>query len=288
MKARAVIVALVFSAAAALPSCNASKRVRPDAPRPRIVSFSPALTQILFDMGLGDHVVGVTRWCILPVGEQREIVGDREIVSTEAILNVEPDIVVIQQSDEKFNALRAVDPRIQIEQFEIETLRHVAMAIERLGGLAGDFELGIERRRAFEADLKAVADGVAGKPRPRVLFLIGYDRPLACGKGTFVDDMITLAGGANAAAERYDLYANVSNEVVIDLAPQVLICQVDVGQQDLARAHWNSLKDLPAVKSKRVHVIIDRRWTIPSTLSAMFAAELAEMIHPPPEGGAGR
>ncbi len=268
--------------------CRKAPRVRDGAPHPRIVTHSPALTQSVFDMGLGDHVVGVTKFCRLPDGEQRVVVGDR-LASAEVILNVRPDVVLIQQNPDDFIGLRNADPDVAIEHFTIDRLDDIAAAIERIGRIVGDEELGRRHRKRFERSLESIREHAAGRNRPRVMFVFGCDRPQTHGRGTFIGDMIVLAGGVNAAAEKYDRWAFVSNEGIIALAPDVLICQVlQPGEADAAREHWRQLASLPAVRAGRVHVVTDSRWTIPSTLSASFAAKLADMIHPASAGEGGR
>lgn len=279
----AVLLLLVgaLTAAASVPlGCGGSEPARANAPRPRIVSFSPALTQILFDLGLGDHVVGITTYCNPPAGQERPVVGDRARVSVEAILAVQPDLILIQQNPDDFRAVRKVDPDIRVEHFRIERVDEVAAAIERIGRLAGRPELARERRERFEQRLDAVRRRVTGLDRPRTLFLMGFDRLSAPGEGTFIEDMIELAGGISAAAEKYDRWANISNEGVIALEPEVLICQVSVGQEAVALKHWGKLDQLPAVRNDRVFVVTEDGWTIPSTRSADFIERMAEMIHP--------
>jgi len=274
---------------AALPAAGCSDGGTPPRPagaNPRVVSFSPALTQILCDMGLADRLVGVTTFCPQPSGRTVPIVGDRMTVSTEAVLNVDPDVVLIQQNPQDFAALRSVKPGVRIEHFTIETLANIASAIQRAGELAGRDDLGRDCRSRFEAELDAVRVRVTELPRPRVAFLYGFDGPAVAGKGTFLDEMIELAGGTNAAAEKYDRWANISNEGVLALSPEVLVCLVEPGTESAAREHWRRLADVPAVASGRVHVVTDRNWTIPSTRSSALAAALADMLHP--AGGEGR
>jgi len=96
---RIFISILIGWISVAISGCsNRSEQSEKGANHPRIVSFAPSLTQILFDMGLSRNIVGVTRWCVLPKGVSKPIVGDRFHVNTEAILNVDPDIILIQQN----------------------------------------------------------------------------------------------------------------------------------------------------------------------------------------------
>ena len=259
---------------------NRSEPQEKEANHPRIVSFAPSLTQILFDMGLGKNIVGVTRWCVLPKGVSKPIVGDRFHVNTEAILNVKPDIILIQQNPQDFGALKKIKPNVKIYHFTINTLEDIASAIERIGKIVGNVELGRRRRKEFEDKLESVRRSVAGLKKVRVVFLDGFERPMVHGKGTFIGEMIELAGGINASAEKYNGWAMVSNEAIIALRPDVLICLVNPSQVVQARKHWSTLTDIPAVRNGKVFILTDRRWSIPSTLSAKFTEQLARMIHP--------
>ena len=246
----------------------------------RIVSFSPALTDLLYDIGLGDHVVGVTRYCMPPAGCAPRVVGDRANVRAEPILSVRPDVLLIQQNPDDFGVLRGLAPDLRIEHVRIETLADIAAAVERIALIAGRGDLGRRRKAEFQADLDAVRTRVAGMKPKSVLFVTGYDPPSTGGRGTFVDEMIGLAGGTNAASARgYAGWKKLNRENILAMKPEVLVCQVPPGDQARAREYWQTLDDLPAVRDREVFLVTDRRWTIPSMRSAELAGKLAEMIH---------
>jgi iron complex transport system substrate-binding protein len=248
-------------------------------PRPRIVSFSPAITQMLFDMGLGGHVVGVTSQDALPAATTRPVVGDAFSVNAEAILSVRPDVLMIQMNPDRFEALRRLDPNIRIEHFTIETLDEAAAAMERIGRIAGDEQAGRDAAASFRAKLEAVRTSVRGRPRPKVLFITDLQTLGTAGEGTFIDQMIDLAGGINVA-RKYKGWVMLTAEGILLAGPEVIICQAEAGREEKAAAYWRNLKDTPAVQKGAVHVVTDRRWTIPSAALADFAAALAGMIHP--------
>jgi len=282
---RAVSIWAIGLALAAVGPLGCRKGLyRPDAPRPRIVTYSPAITGIVCAMGLGGHVVGLTGYCEPPAGLNPPVVGDRARISAEAILAVRPDLLLVQQNIDDFGAVKALAPDVRIEHFTIETLGDVAEAIRRIGRLIGRAELGERHSRAFEARLQSVSRRVSLLPRPSVLFVIGYERPLTGGTGTFVDEMITLAGGANVAAEQgYAGWKNLNRENILAMAPEVLICQTKPGREQAARDYWLGLNDLPAAKEGRIYTVTDDRWSIPSVWSADLAARLSMLIHPPKE-----
>ena len=233
-------------------------------PYPRIVSYSPAMTDMIFEMNLGDHIVGVTSQCKLPPGQRRTVVGDALSArsSSEGIAAVEPDIVLIQQNPDNFAALKQIRPGVRIEHFDIETVADIAAALERLGTLAGEADVGLAAKEKFLRQLEAVRQKTAGLPRPAALFVLGWDRPSTGGASSFLHEMIQIAGGQDAA-EKYPRWSELNAESVLAMAPEVLVCWSDVAAEDRARAYW-----------------ADRAWTIPSARIADLTAELAGMIHP--------
>ena len=249
---------------------------------PRIVSFSPGITQMLWDMGLGEHVVGVTRFCRLPAGVERRTVGDAMTINAEAILAVRPTVILAQTSASKFQGVRDIDPTVQVVELKIETMGDVLLAVDRIGRITCREGLARKAREAFEGKVVAVRKAVAGRPAPRVLFVMGTDRPVAAGPGTFLGEMIEAAGGANAGADLSGSgrWRATHIEAILSAAPDVLICQASSREAaPSAREYWLRWRDLPAAKAGRVHVVTDPAWTIPSTRLADRLAALAEMIH---------
>ncbi len=271
---------------------------RPGAPHPRIVSASPLLTDLIFQMGLGDHVVGVSAYCMPP--EPREIVTDRQSTSSEKLLWAKPDIVFIQQDPSGFAGFAKLSPDTRIEHFTIENLSDLSAAVERVGKLAGNEQLGRQKRNEFEDRLAQVRQRVKGLPGRSVLFLTP---DLMCaGSGSVISELIELAGGANAAASHgYGGWTVVGRENILAMGadgasgPDVIIQQIGIGsgqdsaqsvqeQERQARKFWQASPSPRAVAEGRLFLVADRRWTIPSMVSVDLAQQLADMIHAGQEG----
>lgn len=252
-----------------------------DSPHPRLVTFSPALTRIVFDAGLGKHVVGVTTFCRLPRGQSRPVVGDNLNIRVEPILAVNPDILLVQMELKHFEPLRRVKPDIRIEHFSIETLADIASAMERIGKLVPMHrEPGLQQGQLFRQRLEALRRQTEKLPRRRVMFVMGYQNPSGPGKGTFMDEMINLAGGVNVLAERFDGWKRPGLEAVIKLAPELIICQCKLGRETEAAAYWKALKYRNNDVAKRVVTVTDDDWTVPAGHLAEYAEKLAGFIHP--------
>lgn len=279
-----LVLLLALLAAAAALSCRPATPADP-VPPPRVVSFSPAITGLLFDMGLGDHVVGVTTYCRLPAGQKRPVVGDRLAVNAESILAVRPDLLLVQQDLKDFQALRKLRPNLPIEALTIETLSDIPTAMVRLGQLVNAPSAGVAAATTFNTKLQALRQRVEPLTHPRVLFVIGYESPGTGGRNSFIHDMIVAAGGDDVAVG-YERWASLGLEDMLKLNPDVLICWVNPGQESLARERWQRYSALPAVRNGRVFVRSEPTWTIPGAHSADLACQLAEMIHQPSGPGA--
>jgi iron complex transport system substrate-binding protein len=267
---------------------------RPSAAKPRIASFSPAITDMLFDLGLGDHVVGVTTQCDVPgnlPGGQPTVLGDvLSGVNAERIVAAKPDVLLIQMNAELFEPVRKLDGKLRVEHFTIESLADIAGAIERIADIAGAPAVGKAKKQEFLDQLAALRRRVdqafgpgATQPapaRPKVLMVWGTDRPSTGGRNTFISEMIEAAGGVNAA-EKYEGWKSINVEMAVNAAPDILVCLDESGRPDDAKAYWLRVQELPAARAGRVFVVSDRRWTIPSARSPKYVAELADMICPP-------
>ena len=255
---------------------------RSEAPRPRTVSFSPAITEMIFEMGLGDHVVGVTTYCRPPDNVDIPIVGNDLNITAEPILAVEPDVLITQTNPKRFETLRSLSPDIRIEYISIETLGDIADAMAGIATLLGDSARGRGARGAFLAGLDKVRLRVAGRPRPRVIFVMGHHDPSTAGQGTFINELIEVAGGLNIAAiapEKYK-WKKIDIESLLKLAPDVIVCESKASVADEARRYWAELTaDSP--HKVRIHVVTDLRWTIPTgRMASTFAPMMADFLHP--------
>jgi iron complex transport system permease protein len=281
--AASATVILLAALAAFTPGCRGRTPPQPAtaaAPQ-RIISFSPALTRILFDMGLGDRVVAVTSYCRLPEGVTRPRVGDASMINSEAIVALEPDLIVAQTSPAKFKGVRDLRPGVRVEEFSIERLSDIPAAIDRLGDLAGRPGLAERARGRFQRELDRVRQGVAGRRRPRVLFVMGTDRPFIAGDRTFIADMIEAAGGASVAGDipGDSPWRQTQIDHIVTARPEVILCQVQPGRQGAAREYWRQWDDMPAARDGRVFILTEPEWSIPGTHAAKLAGRLAGMLH---------
>jgi len=217
----------------------------------RIVSLQPSNTEILFALGLGDKVVGVTSYCDYPPeARSKTRVGDLMRPSLEKVVELRPDLVLVGQG----NDMRTVDAlrELGIPTFALypHSVEEVLTTIETVGRLTGAQSRAKELSGALRARVRAVVARSQGLPesqRPRVLFAYAEVPVTSAGKGTFIDDIIRLAGGVNVAATLGGEWPRLSPEAIVAADPQVVVSgwSSDYLSEEAVRRHWQRLRSEP-------------------------------------------
>lgn len=265
----------------------------------RIVSLAPSLTETLFALGLGERVVGVTRYCAHPPEVRRlPQVGGHLDPSYEAIVALAPDLAVLIPSSEASGRLLSDlgVPVLEVDQHDVAA---VLASVSVLAEACGVPERGIELRTAMEARLAAVAAAVAGRPRPRAVVVVSHEigagvvrSVWAAGPDTFYDGVLELAGGSNAVEGGVVQYPELSREGLAALDPEVVI-DVVAGVEargldlDAIRAGWRALAELRAVREGRVRVLVGEMMVVPGPRLPEMVAAVARALHPEVEGDGG-
>lgn len=268
---------LLLMACLSLAGCQKSAS-RDETPRPRVVALSPALLRIMFDMGMGDHVVGVSEYSVLPEGVSLPVVGDYRNVRTEALMAVQPDVLLTQSEEKYFETIRKFQPDLKVEHFRIETLAEIAGAMERIGDIVRQPDLGRRQAEQFRTRLAAVKETTKNLPSRRVAFVMDYQNPFAAGGETYLDEMIQIAGGTNVLAGTR-LWYKPPIETLLEARPDVIVCQCKPSQAEEATRYW---KELFAKANPDLHVytVTEDTWTIAAGHLADYTERLAKMIHP--------
>jgi iron complex transport system substrate-binding protein len=276
-------------AAAAELSDAVGRRVRVPAAVNRIVSLAPGVTEMLFAVGAGDRVVGVTDWCDFPPeAAGREKVGGLVNPSLERIASLRPDLVVATADGNRAADVLLLE-RMNIAVWVIDTrsLEDVWRSMLEIGRLTGREAAAVPLVDESRARVAALTLRVMGLPRPTVLFLVGLEPPVAAGPGTFIDDLIAAAGGRNVMAESPVRYPLVGAEALLALDPDAVVVDSVEGAGDessLARRPY--LARLRAVRQGRVHRLRSDAVLRPGPRAVDGLEALIEILHPPyPKAG---
>jgi cobalamin transport system substrate-binding protein len=263
---------------------------QPEATPARIVSLVPSVTEMLFAIGAGPTLVGVSSYDRQPK-EVANIarVGGLLDPDLERVIQLRPDLVVVYATQDD---LRAQLRRAGIGEFSYTNtdLAGVAGTMRLLGrrlGIAAQAD-----RAADEVDrrLASVRTRVAGLPRTRVLLVFGRE-PLglrnidAAGGVGFHNDILAVAGAVNVLADVQRTAVAITTESVLRLAPDAIVdlhygdasASIDLAAE---RRAWDRLPGVPAVKTGRVHLLVGDEFVVPGPRIADATEKIARALHP--------
>jgi ABC-type Fe3+-hydroxamate transport system substrate-binding protein len=228
----------------------------------RIVSLVPSLTEALFELGLGDRVVGVTEWCIHPHDAVADLpkVGGTKTPDLAAIRALAPDLVIANHEENRRRDVeRLVAAGIPVWVTYPRTVHEGASLLAEIAALGASEE---RIRAVVEPVLDAVAAAEAHPPgpEPRVFCPIWKNPWMTVGGDTYAHDLIRLCGGANVFAEQGDRrYPLVSEQEIVLAAPEVVLLPDEPYRFDDRDSHELQAWDLPASRDRRIH-LIDGTW----------------------------
>jgi|CZCB01.1.fsa_nt_gi iron complex transport system substrate-binding protein len=221
----------------------------------RIISLLPSLTETLFALGVGEAVVGVTTDCSFPEeAKEVEKVADWTTIDMEKILALEPDLVLADDSSALLDQLYFLDdagiPYVLIDPDGMEEVTGCIMEVARVVGALEEGEKITEEIRKGIEEIQKKAAAVPEDEKPQVIILIDTETFFTVGSGEYLSDLVTAAGGINAAAELGSSYFELSEENILDIDPDVIICTWYRRDELLARDSWQNMK---AVKNGRIY-----------------------------------
>jgi iron complex transport system substrate-binding protein len=254
----------------------------------RIVSLAPSITEMIYFLGLGDRLVGVTRFSYFPKEAQKKSkVGAYTDINVEKVIALNPDLV-IATVDGNMRADVEMLERAGIPVYVINprTINQVVDTMERLGEICGIPERAKTLVSGLRARVIRVLEAVKDKERPRVLLLINTRPLMSVNQNTIHHNIIQIAGGTNMTADQPITYPKLNMEAVIKGKPDVIIISSMErgGWHEKAREEWLEWPTLPAVQKGRVYVIDSDLIDRPAPRIVSGLEEMARLIHPEIEG----
>jgi iron complex transport system substrate-binding protein len=280
----ALFLSIIAVAAISVPA--ASQTTAPQ----RIVSLVPALTQMLFAIGAGPRVVGVSSFDAFPP-EVTALprVGALLDPDMERILSLRPDLVITygSQSDLQQQLTRAGIPQYAYRHAGLEG---IFGALDGLGKAVGRPQEAQRIAGEIRARLDAIRARVRGRMRPRTLLVFERDPGalrgiyVSGGRG-FLHEMLVIAGGTNVFADVDREAVQPSIETLISRAPEVIIevratGLIPAGNIPRERTAWQTLAAVPAVRTQRLYFLQGEHLVVPGPRVGEGTEALARALHP--------
>ena len=263
---------------------DAGRTVAVAQPPTRIVSLSPAVTELLFALGAGDRLVGRTTWCDYPPAARRiPSVGDGLNPNIEAVAARHPDLVVLYRSALNETAAAQL-ARLGIAAVVVQQdrLEDIARAARLLGHLTGTDRAGASLAAALEqlvARSRVLPPPSPGRPRTRVAFVVWDNPPVVIGAGSYLDELAGLVGAANVFHDIAAASATVGLETIVSRDPDLLVLLRDSATAEppgfLRRPEWRAVR---AVRQARIVYLSGSLFARPGPRAAEAVAEFRRRL----------
>ncbi len=243
-------------------------------PARRIVSLNPSTTELLFAIGAGRVVVGRTRWCDWP----REVlripsVGDGFPPNVEAVLARQPNLAVAYPTGANDPALRQLrELGVPVLVLRTDRLEDLARAARVLGAVTGRARAGDSLAATIETALAARRLAPAEEARGQRVAILAWDAPpLVLGTGSYLHQVVELAGAHNVFADVARASSPVSLEAIAARDPDLILAVGDIGANLLRRPEWRAVR---AVREGRVVPLSDPALARPTPRALTAVASL--------------
>ena len=251
----------------------------------RIISLSPANTEILFALGLDEEIVGVTEFCNYPPeAKDKEKIGGYSNPNLEKIVSLKPDLILADYGNPIKGIKQIESLGYTLVGLNPKTIEDILRNIKLVGKITGKTKEASELISNMKERLNSVEERVRSLDegeKVRVLYVIWYKPLWTAGSGTFIDELIKKAGGINIASELSG-YKQMSLEKVIEKNPQVIVVGESKDQPNLVKTvkEETTLFGTDAFRNNRIYTIdtdiVSRSG--PRIVDAL--EQLAKLLHP--------
>lgn len=229
----------------------------------RIVSLKPNITEILFELGAGDRVVGVTTFCDYPKEAAKLTkVADYTRPFAEQIISLKPDLIITSREESSRKSIEELERLgMKVVIFPFKTIEETISSVRGIADLLGETENGIFLEEKMRRRAEFLRRKYAVREKKRILLVWGRKPLIAGGGGTYMDDLLPLVGAENVVPKGSVAYPRWSLEKVISADPDIII-DMSMGAYDpseeekrSAMKFWNRLDTVKAVQDGKIYFL---------------------------------
>ncbi len=170
----------------------------------RIVSLVPSLTELLFDLGLEEEVVGITKFCIHPEQwfRSKTRIGGTKNVHIDKVRELQPDLIIANKEENVAEQVHALEQIAPVWISDIGNIKDALQMIQNIGDITGRSEKAAMMVMQLKNDLAEIQSLTASVPKIRTAYLIWKDPYMTIGSDTFIHEILSIAGLENVFAGR--------------------------------------------------------------------------------------
>lgn len=250
-----VICALCFVIILSFVLCDLTLAVSED--MPKYISLAPSTTEILFALGLDKEIIGVSSYCDYPPeAGKKEKIGTFSSPSIEKIISMKPDFIFCTGLEQDGAVTQLKELKMNLYIADPQNIKELLDSIREIGRLTAKEKEAENLINNIQKDIDEVSKKISGIPmlkRKRLFIEIWHEPLMTAAKGSFIDEMVTLAGGVNIADNTRRPFTIFSAEEAVKSDPDCIILAYMDKASALSfisrRAGWQKIK---AVRNKRV------------------------------------
>lgn len=248
----------------------------------KIISMAPSHTEILFALGLGDKIVGVTSYCDYPEEAlEKEKIGDFNGINLERVIELEPDLVINYGPGNEEENLRLQEAGIQVLGYLPESIDEVIETIKSIGKATGVEDKAQTVTENMLEKKDEILEKIKDTEKVKVFYEIWHDPLQAAGAGSFMDNLINLANGDNIAKDAEGEYPQYDLEQLVERDPEVYLTSADMPDKTvesiLQRPGYSGIT---AIKEGNVYILDANITSRPGPRIIEALEIVAKAIHP--------
>lgn len=249
----------------------------------KIVSLTPAGSEILCKVDAFDAIAARTDFCNYP-----EILSSKpstggfsgDTVSIETILSFKPDFIYANKAAHSQLVEPLKKAGIPVYLSEAVTIEQICQEIQFIGLITGNYQKGLEIKNNMETFFEEMSKLTVSKEKPTVYYEVWNQPLLSIGNKTFIDQMISIAGGTNIFADISEEFPFVSEETIIARNPEIIIVPEENGYSAEEIKNRSGWQNIDAVKNDKVFVINSDCFSRPGPRIADGTLIMYLIIHP--------
>lgn len=250
-------------------------------PPHRVVSLAPHITEMLFALGAGNQVIGVTESCDYPA----EVIHRPKVKAMspdpESLTALNSDLIIAPASVMDGALINKLD-QLKATSYVMEpkTVEEVLSHLHTIGRMLARTQAATKLVADIRRRIQHIKDRTARLPRPRLLYVRKSRRLMTAGAGSVIHQLIELAGAENLGAVMEQPYAEISVEEMMKLNPDVLLIPVGLWEDTSEQQRWQRCGNLSAVRTGRLYPIDSALMDRPGPRIAEALERLVSFLHP--------
>lgn len=249
----------------------------------RIVALAPSTVEVLYKLGLGDRIVGLTQYCDYPAEAQsKPQVGDFNGVNMEKIIEAKPDIVFAGAGMTKQDHQKLTDLKLKVIVTEARSVSQIPETFMMIGRAMNREQQAKELADQVSRKIDDIKDKAKDAKKVKTYYVLSFGKAgnWTAGKGTFISDLINIAGGENIPDD-VDSWNEYSIEKVVEKDPEIiLLSDMIANGSNKVLDGEKGYKDMSAVKNGRVVIVDDDLTQRPGPRIVEGLDLIAKAIHP--------